>query len=83
MVEKVTFLAGLWCEWMGFRYAESPMEDILGGEQFEWGYDETTQTCWEYEILFLYHNCLNMVCYGSNIAAQLIVFTLFTLIPIH
>ena len=41
---------------MGFRYVESPMEDILGAEQFEWGYDETTQTCWEYEILFLYHN---------------------------
>lgn len=41
-VEKVPFLAGLWCEWMGFRYVESPMEDILGAEQFEWGYDETT-----------------------------------------
>lgn len=42
MAEKVTFLAGLWCEWMGFLYVESPMEDILGGEQFEWGCDETT-----------------------------------------
>lgn len=52
----------------GISICGEPLEDILG-EQFEWGYDETTQTCWEYEILFLY-NCLNMVYYGSNIAAQ-------------
>lgn len=41
MVEKMTFLVGLWWEWIGFPYVEIPMEGILGGEQFEWSYDET------------------------------------------
>lgn len=42
--EKETFLVGLRCRWIRFSYGETPMKDILNGEQLEWGYDETNQT---------------------------------------